>query len=178
VSYLKPPAYENAHPGNSDPLEEQQFMVNTINSIEQSKYWSSTAIVITYDDSDGWYDHVTPPVVNGSNTSLDTSVCSSVAAKLANGEQARCGYGDRLPFVVISPYTKANSVSSNMINTASVVKFIEDNWLNGERIPGSFDKISGSLDAKGGVLDFNGKPHDTPVILNPTTGAVVSAGKH
>jgi phospholipase C len=78
--------------------------------------------------------------------------------------------------VVISPYTKANSVSSNEINTASVVKFIEDNWLGGKRISDSFDATSGSLDANGGVLDFHGKPNLTPLILNPTTGAVVSGG--
>ena len=57
-----------------------------------------------------------------------------------------------------------------------MVKFIEDNWLDGERIPGSFDESSGSLYAKGGLLDFNVKPHLTPLILNPTTGAVVSGG--
>ena len=42
--------------------------MNTINQIEQSKYWKSTAIVVTYDDSDGWYDHQVMPIVNGSNT--------------------------------------------------------------------------------------------------------------
>jgi phospholipase C len=79
--------------------------------------------------------------------------------------------------VVISPYTRDNYVSSNQTNTASVVKFIEDNWLHGESIPGSFDASSGSLDAHGGVLDFNVKPHFTPLILDPTTGAVVSGSK-
>ncbi len=48
----------------------------------------------------------------------------------------RCGYSQRLPLVVISPYTRDNYVSSNQTDTASVVKFIEDNWLHGERIPG------------------------------------------
>ena len=57
VSFLKPPAYQNGHAGNSDPLDEQKFLVDTINQIEQSPDWSSTAIVIAYDDSDGWYDH-------------------------------------------------------------------------------------------------------------------------
>ena len=42
--------------------------MNTINQIEESKYWKSTAIVVTYDDSDGWYDHQPPVIVNGSNT--------------------------------------------------------------------------------------------------------------
>jgi phospholipase C len=175
VSYLKPPKYENAHPGNSDPLLEQQFVVNTVNQIEQSKYWSSTAIIITYDDSDGWYDSVTPPVVNGSDDTTvgDTKVCSTVPVTVGS-EQDRCGYGDRLPFVVISPYTRENYVSSTLINTASVVQFIENNWLRGERITDSFDASSGSIDGPGGLLDFKVKPHDTPVILNPVTGAVVS----
>jgi len=175
VSFLKPPAYENAHPGNSDPLLEQQNVVNTVNQIEESKYWPSTAIIITYDDSDGWYDHATPPVVNGSDDSTvgDTAVCTSVPITVGTAND-RCGYGDRLPFLVISPYTRENYVSNNLTNTASIIKFIEDNWLRGERIPGSFDAVSGSLDAPGGLLDFNVRPHYTPVILNPTTGAVVS----
>ena len=64
--------------------------------------------------------------------------------------------------IVISPYTRENYVSSNLTDTTSVVKFIEDNWLNGERIPDSFDAVSGSLDAPGGLLDFNTKPHFQP----------------
>ena len=69
VSYLKAAEYQDAHPGYSDPIDEQHFLVNTVNQIEQSRYWASTAIVITYDDSDGWYDHQNSPRVNGSNTS-------------------------------------------------------------------------------------------------------------
>jgi phospholipase C len=174
VSYLKPPKYENGHPGNSTPQTEQQFLVSTINSIEQSKYWSSTAIIITYDDSDGWYDHAIPPVVNGSNDSTvgDTKVCSTVPITVGTAED-RCGYGDRLPFIVISPWTRQNYVSSKLMDTASVVNFIENNWLKGERIPGSFDATSGTLTGPGGLLEFN-RPHFAPVILDPTSGAVVS----
>jgi phospholipase C len=175
VSFIKPPKYENAHPGNSDPLLEQQFLVNTINQIEQSRYWRSTAIIITYDDSDGWYDHVIPPVINGSDDTTvgDTAVCSSVPITIGTQED-RCGFGDRLPLLVISPYTQENYVSNNLTDTASIIRFIEDNWLGGERIPDSYDAVSGSLDAPGGVLDFNIRPHRTPLILDPTTGAVVS----
>jgi phospholipase C len=176
VSYLKPTTAQSAHPGESDPLDEQQFDVSTINKIEKSKYWASTAIVITYDDSDGWYDHVVPEIVNGSdNSSIDTTMCEQ--AKITIGTtNGRCGYGQRLPMIVISPYTQQNYVSSNLTDTTSVVKFIEDNWLGGESIPGSYDATSGSLYAPGGLLDFHVKPHDTPVILNPKTGAVVSGG--
>jgi len=174
VSYLKAPAYEDGHPGYSDPTDEQHFLVNTINSIEESKYWSSTAIVITYDDSDGWYDSAVPPIINGSDDPAnDTAFCTSKPVTVGTNND-RCGFGQRLPMLVISPYTRDNYVSGNLTDTTSVVSFIEDNWLNGERIPGSYDAVSGSLDAPGGLLDFSAKPHFTPVILNPTTGAVVS----
>jgi phospholipase C len=173
VSYLKAPEAEDGHPGYSDPIDEQKFLVNTINSVEKSKYWASTAIVVTYDDSDGWYDHVAPKIVNGSNDATqDAAICTSAAVAIGAGND-RCGYSQRLPLVVISPYTRQNYVSSNLTNTASVVKFIEGNWLHGKSIPGSFDATSGSLDGRGGVLDFNIKPHFSPLILNPTTGAVV-----
>ena len=174
VSYVKGTTEQSGHPGESGPLDEQKFVVNTVNQIEKSKYWRSTAIVITYDDSDGWYDHAPSKIINGSHdSSIDEAICTSVPVTVgtANG---RCGLSQRLPMVVISPYTRDNYVSHNLTDTTSVVKFIEDNWLNGERIPGSYDSVSGSLDAPGGLLDFWVRPHVRPVILNPTTGAVVS----
>jgi phospholipase C len=174
VSFLKPPAYENAHPGNSDPIDEQRFLVNTINQIEESKYWKSTAIIITYDDSDGWYDHQPSPIVNGSDSPADAAVCNTTPTRLGSFGY-RCGFGPRLPMLVISPYNRANYVSGNLTDTASIMRFIEDNWLHGQRIGGgSYDVISGSLDAWGGLLNFNVRPHFTPLILNPTTGEVVS----
>ena len=58
VSFLKAPGYQDGHAAYSDPIDEQQFVVREINSIEALPTWSSTAIVVAYDDSDGWYDHV------------------------------------------------------------------------------------------------------------------------
>ena len=73
-------------------LDEQNFIVNTVNEIEQSKFWKSTAIVITYDDSDGWYDHQNSPRVNGSNDpTTDQAVCTSKPVKLGSIND-RCGY--------------------------------------------------------------------------------------
>jgi phospholipase C len=176
VSYLKAAAYQDAHPGYSDPIDEQHFVVNTVNQIEESRYWKSTAIVITYDDSDGWYDHQNSPRVNGSNTSADAAVCTTAAISIGDTPD-RCGYGPRLPLIVISPWTRDNYVSHNVTDQSSVVKFIEDNWLHGESTgAGSFANIAGSLDAPGGVLDFHTWPHFEPVILNPASGAVVSGG--
>jgi phospholipase C len=168
VSLLKAAEYQDAHPGYSDPLDEQTFLVNTINQIEKSRFWKNTAIVIAYDDSDGWYDHQKPVIVNGSNTSLDAAICSSAPVRLA-GIPVRCGYSQRLPMLVISPWSRTNYVSHQLTNTASIIKFAENNWLGGKRIGGgSFDASSNSLS---GMLQFFA-PHVDPVILNPTTGAV------
>ena len=81
----------------------------------------------------------------------------------------------RLPLLVISPWTRSNFVSNSLTDTSSITRFIEDNWLGGQRIAGSFDAISGSLYGPRGVLNFNNKPHFGLVILDPTTGAVVSS---
>jgi phospholipase C len=174
VSFLKASEYQDGHPGYSDPLDEQTFLVNTINQIEQSKFWKSTAIVVTYDDSDGWYDHQPPVIVNGSNTSLDAAICTSAPMTLGNFPD-RCGFSQRLPMLVISPWTRKNYVSGKLTNTSSITAFIENNWLGGKQIGGgSYDAISGRLDGPTGLLDFFTAPHFRPVILNPTTGEVVS----
>jgi phospholipase C len=167
VSFLKAGEYQDGHAGYSDPTDEQHFIVKTVNKIEESKFWRSTAIVITYDDSDGWYDHQPSKIVNGSNDStLDSALCTSAKVSLGSRND-RCGYGPRLPMVVISPYTRENFVSHDLTDQSSVISFVEDNWLHGQRIGGgSFDKIAGSLDAPGGLLDFHAGPHFTPVLLN------------
>ncbi len=60
-----------------------------------------------------------------------------------------------------------------MTDQSSIIRFVEDNWLHGQRIgDGSFDTIAGSLDARGGVLDFRTIPDFRRIILNPTTGAI------
>jgi phospholipase C len=187
VSFLKAPRYQDAHAANSDPLDEQTFVVNTINAIEKSSFWTSTAIIIAYDDSDGWYDHVYNPV-NGSATTADAvngpGVCISAAAAAAAlpgvnaatlHAQGRCGYGPRQPFLIISPWAKKNAVDTTVTDQASVARFIEDVFLSGQRIGGgSADTIAGSLN---NMFDFsNGAvmPNPNVVQLNPTTGAVTS----
>ncbi|MDP9247886.1 MAG: alkaline phosphatase family protein, partial [Candidatus Dormibacteraeota bacterium] len=70
VSFLKAPAYQDGHAGYSTPLDEQRFLVESINRLQRLPSWRSTAVVVAYDDSDGWYDHVMPPLVNQSQTSL------------------------------------------------------------------------------------------------------------
>jgi len=66
VNFVKPPAFQDGHPGYSNPLDEQAFAISVINALQDSPFWASTAVIIAYDDSDGWYDHQAPPIVNPS----------------------------------------------------------------------------------------------------------------
>jgi phospholipase C len=179
VSFLKPPAYEDAHPAYSDPLDEQRFLVQTINAIEQSPDWASTAIVISYDDSDGWYDHVMPPIVRPSASSFDAlngpGKCGNVPnPPPANFENDRCGYGPRLPMLVISPWARPNFVDNTLTDQSSILRFIEDNWQLGRVGGGSSDVDAGTLMS---AFDFDSAdPRAPAVILDPSTGEVAGDG--
>jgi phospholipase C len=82
----------------------------------------------------------------------------------------RCGYGPRLPFLIISPYAKVNYVDHNVIDQASILKFIEDNWNLGRIGDQSFDAKAGSIL---GMFDFMSGGDANKLILDPSTGAVV-----
>jgi len=162
-------------------------VVNTVNAIEASSFWSSTAIILAYDDSDGWYDHLTD-FVNGSATPADSlngaGVCISTAAAgtalpgpSSNGlpVQGRCGHGPRLPLLVISPWANSNFIDNTPTDQASVVRFIEDTFLSSQRIGGgSFDATAGSIDNMFNFTNGAVTPNPTPLFLSPTTGKVCS----
>jgi phospholipase C len=177
VIYIKPPHYANGHPGYSDPLVSQADLVQTINAIMSSPEWESTAIVLNWDDSDGWYDHVYPPVLQPSNTALDFH-CGNGQPAPGDGF-ARCGLGPRIPFLVLSPWAKRNYVDHTVINWGSLLLFIEQNWglgfIDGPVAPprgtGSFDRYSNSLE---GLFDFEREPDLRPLILDPIHGTVVN----
>jgi phospholipase C len=170
VSYLKAGEYQDGHAGYSDPLDEQAFVVRTVNELQKSPEWASTAVVIAYDDSDGWYDHVTPPAVNGSADPANDQAVLCGSAPAAQGYADRCGYGPRTPLLLISPYSKVNHVDHTLTDQTSVLKFVEDNWGLGRIGDASFDTRAGSL---GGMLDFRARPNTRPVLLDQKTGAVV-----
>ncbi len=176
VSYLKAPGYQDGHAGYSTPIDEQNFIVQVINFLEQQRDWRNTAVIINWDDSDGWYDHQLGQIVNQSQTSQDAlngpGLCGRALPTLAGvtgpHAQGRCGYGPRLPLLVVAPYARHNFVDHTMTDQSSIVRFIEDNWLGGQRIPGSFDAIAGPLN---NMFDFN-QGQDDRVILDPQTGEV------
>lgn len=162
VSFVKAGAYQDGHAGYSDPIDEQHFLVNTINELQKSPEWSSTAVVVAYDDSDGWYDHVAGRITNSSHTPDDAAICDNSTANAAGGFAERCGPGPRLPLLVISPWSRTNFVDHHVTEQASITKFIEDNWFTGRVGGGSFDATSGGL---GGLFDFRHSNHKQ-VILN------------
>jgi phospholipase C len=172
VSYLKAPEYEDGHAGYSDPLDEQRFIVDEVNAIEQSKDWASTAIVLAYDDSDGWYDHQMGPIIRQSQDTADTlngpGKCGSAATPPVQND--RCGVGPRQPLLVLSPWAKQNFVDNTFTDQASILRFIEDNWNLGRIGNGSADSAAGNLD---NAFDFNQKfGHAPAIILDDNSGEV------
>ncbi len=185
VSFIKMQSFQDDHPGNSNPLDAQTGLVNLINFLQQQPDWDSTAVILAYDDSDGWYDHafIAPTTqgsfsvddaLNGAGNCGTPGVTPEPNGLLGKPVAGRCGPGMRQPFMVISPYARKNYVSHVFITQASIPQFIEDNWLNGERLGGgSFDATTGSIMD---MFDFKQSP-TRKLILDPTFGTVDSKTK-
>ena len=188
VSFLKAPGYEDAHAGYSDPADEQAFVTNEVNALEHTPDWAHTAVIVTYDDSDGFYDHVYSGVTNPSLSPADnltnthTSGATSgqcgpspqTTAPIA-GEQGRCGFGPRMPLLVISPFARFDAVDHNLTDMSSIVNLVEYNW-HLPAIPGSADTVLAKVDRAeripfdlAGLFEFFG-PRNPKLILDPTTG--------
>jgi phospholipase C len=180
VSFIKAPAFQDGHAGYSDPLDEQAFTAKVVNFLQQQPDWKSTAVIVAWDDSDGWYDHAyanpTSPSfdaqadqLNGAGKCGTGTAPNGVNGAAVNG---RCGPGTRIPFLVISPWAKVNYVDHTPISQASVVRFIEDNWLGSQRIGGgSFDATAGSIM---GLFNFSGAGNNPTVFVDPNLGSVDS----
>ena len=174
VSFLKARESQDGHAGYSGPLDEQRFLVETINRLQRSPQWMQTAIIIAYDDSDGWYDHVMPPIVRTSERDYDFLTgdkhCGDAAAGLAPG---RCGYGPRLPLLVISPYARHNFVDHTLTDQTSIARFIEDNWGLPRLGDGAMDLWAGLLVA---MFDLGTPARADLLILDPETSIQVMRG--
>jgi phospholipase C len=187
VTFLKAPGFMDGHAQYSDPLLEQHFLVQVINTVMTSKYWKDTAIIISYDDSDGWYDHVYGPLANASNLSALPASSDALTGSgqcgvpLPGAVLGRCGYGPRLPLLVVSRFARANFVDHAVTDQSSVLRLIEDNFglgrldSPGKSVAdgGSFDQIAGSFtnmldfeDGHDGAHDRN----DRLLLLDPNTG--------
>jgi phospholipase C len=104
VSFVKPIGYNNEHAGYADVMTGELHTIDLINAVRNGPNWSDTAIIVTYDENGGWWDHVTPP----------------------KGD--RWGPGTRVPAIVISPYARRGFVDHTPLETTSILAFIEARW--------------------------------------------------
>jgi phospholipase C len=185
VSFIKAPYAYNEHPSNSDPLSAQYWITQVVNQVMQSQYWQNTAIIIAYDDSDGWYDHQMAPIVSPSNVSGGSTydniggvgICGT---PVSGTYPARCGHGPRLPLIVISPWANSNFVDHTLTDQSSILAFIEYNWslgyIDGATAPSplvnaSFDRYAGTLL---NMFNFSVTPNPIPLLLS-CNGQVVAS---
>jgi len=127
VSWINPNQKVSEHPSASINVG-QAYVTGLINAVMRSPDWPSTAIFLSWDDWGGFYDHVAPPQVDQN------------------------GYGLRVPGMVISPYARAGFIDHQTLSHDAYLKFIEDDFLGGERINPATD---GRPDPRPGAREAN-----------------------
>ncbi|GAC1343335.1 MAG: acid phosphatase [Candidatus Dormibacteria bacterium] len=151
VSWLAPSGNVSEHPPGAVSAG-QAYVTGLVNAVMQGPDWNSTAIFLTWDDWGGFYDHVVPPDVDAE------------------------GYGLRVPGIVISPYAKKGYIDHQALSFDAFAKFIEDDFLGGQRLDPATD---GRPDSRPGVrenapqlgnlvsdFDFSQAPR-APLVLSP-----------
>jgi phospholipase C len=148
VSWVIPTGQASDHPVTTDGSG-PAWVASVVNAIGNSPYWANTAIIITWDDWGGWYDHVKPPLI------------------LNHYE-----IGFRVPLLVVSPYAKAGHISHTFYEFGSILKFIENTFSLSNIAPnatlGYADQFPGTGDLSD-CFDFNQKPltfHTIPAKFN------------
>ncbi len=134
VAWVTPEAANSDHPFeiiNKMPVDTgPSWVASVVVAIGESKYWKSSAIIILWDDSGGFYDHEQPAFFDDQG-----------------------GLGFRVPMLIVSPYVKAH-IEHTQYETASIVKFIEDNW----RLGGPLQTPDARATSIGNAFDFTQSP--------------------
>jgi phospholipase C len=126
VSFVKPLGELNEHPGYANVLSGEEHTVELLNALRASPEWASTAVIITYDENGGFWDHVAPP------------------------RKDRWGPGSRVPTIVISPFAKHGFVDHTEYDTSSILALMEHRW--GLRPLGTRDASANDMR---NAFDFN-----------------------
>ncbi len=108
VVWIQPDGQHDMHPGAGNILDGIEWLDQIIQAVKSSSAWPNTAIVVLWDESGGWYDHVPPPQIDVE------------------------GLGMRVPVMVISPYAKTNYISHQQMDFVSILRFIQWNWNLGQ----------------------------------------------
>jgi phospholipase C len=151
VSWVTPDGKVSEHPPALVSAG-QSYVTSLIDAVMAGPDWSSTAIFLAWDDWGGFYDNVVPPTVDGN------------------------GYGLRVPAMVISPYARRGYIDHQTLSFDAYLKFIEDDFLGGQRIdpatdgrPDSRPDVRENASALGNlVADFNFSQAPRPPVLLPT----------
>jgi phospholipase C len=151
VSWIDPNSNVSEHP-TSLVSTGQTYVTTLVNAIMRSPCWGSTAIFVSWDDWGGFYDHVAPPNVDQN------------------------GYGLRVPGLVISPYAKAGYVDHQQLSHDAYLKFIESDFLGGQRLDPATDgrpdprpDVRENVASLGGLAgDFNFAQAPRPPLILPT----------
>jgi phospholipase C len=154
VSWIAPNGQNSEHPPALVSTG-QSYVTNLINTIMQGPDWSSSAIFLAWDDWGGFYDHVVPPTVDQN------------------------GYGLRVPGLVISPYAKKGYIDHQTLSFDAFVKFIEDDFLGGQRLDPKTDgrpdprpDVRENASILGNLLsDFDFTQSPRPPLILPTNPA-------
>src|SRR3989440_198630 len=104
VSFVKPLGPDNEHPGYADLQRGQEYVGRLVKAVQDSGAWKDTAIIITYDEHGGRWDHVAPPKVD------------------------RWGPGSRVPAIIISPFARRGFIDHTRYDTTSILRLIERRW--------------------------------------------------
>ena len=140
VSFIKALGVNNEHPGYADLIDGQNHVANLISTIQSSPYWKDTAIIVTYDEFGGHWDHVSPPAtVDG------------------------WGPGSRVPAIIISPYARRHYIDHTPLETVSILKFIETRFNLAPLT--SRDAAAGNLLT---AFDFNQNPYSAATRSAPS----------
>jgi phospholipase C len=148
ISWVKAPESGDGHPGYSGPNQDNAFLADLVARLQASPYWKDTALFVAFDETGGWWDHVSPPDLGGHfatwvNGSPNLGGCQYAGDGLPCGE---AGLGPRMPALVISPFARAGYVDHDQLDTSSLVRWVEWN----HRLPalgvwGNRDRNAGNL---------------------------------
>ncbi len=150
VSWVIPTGTNSDHAGSPLTTGGPSWVASIVNAIGNSSYWSNTAIIVTWDDWGGWYDHVPPPSIVNNGTSWGSGYV----------------YGFRVPLIVISPYAKAGYISHVNHDFGSVLNLIEHTFS----LP-SLGYADAYADDLGDCFDFSQTPLTFTTIDAPLNAA-------
>jgi phospholipase C len=109
VMFVQPSPGHSMHPGSGNMADGIEWLDNFVQAVKNSPAWGTTAIIVLWDESGGWYDHVAPPQLSGT-----------------------LGLGARIPVLFISPFAKTNYISHKQMDLVSILRFIQWNWALGQ----------------------------------------------